>query len=275
MVIRATALTSGEQGLSAEIYPGTRLAGAAPTRLELPLQVLAPVALPEMAELVDRRAIPDPQPDVMLHVAIEQTPDGAQTRLTLTCPHLGLDREPVDPPLELDASAARALRQATAGAAADDAGVRSFGALLFDTLMPAGHPLRDHFWAIRAGSLQAQWRWSWLIVSDRDVALPWELVRPYARIQDQVEHDDFLAESFDVTQWPGGEGLTLAPELPIARIDLAALRAAAGSARPVGRCPGRRGMGGEPRAGTARAAGALYVELRPAHPSRRWTLDRR
>src|SRR5262249_20733067 len=64
--------------------------------------------------------------------------------------------------------------------------------------------------------------WTWLVVSDAQALLPWEMVCPGLRRPDTGEwwYDDFLAGRFLISHWIAREGLTLAGEAPLRRIDL-------------------------------------------------------
>jgi len=223
-------LISGEQRIHMLVYPGQRLEGLQPAELTQVMQVVPPVALPDIPELIDRRAIPDPQPNVMLYVALEEAPDGQQVRLHLTCPALGLDREPLDP-LPFTEQNLVGLRQAAVQTAVEVvntsspdalASLRAFGRGVFDRLMPPGHPLREWYWHVFALAAHSDTPWAWLVVSDERAMLPWELVCPYMLRPDTAElwHDEFLGRKFVLAHWVGRQGLTLAGEAPLGLLDL-------------------------------------------------------
>ena len=222
-------LISGEQRLRLLVYPGQRVEGLQPAELSQIVSITPPLALPDIRELIDRRAIPDPQPNVMLYAALEEATDGQQLRLHLTCPALGLDREPFDP-LPFTEQDLAGLRQAAvrmAGAAVNTSSpdalssLRAFGRGLFDRLMPPGYPLRELYWRIFALAARSDTPWSWLVVSDERAMLPWELVCPYMPRPGRAElwHDEFLGRKFVLVHWVGQQGLTLASEAPLGLLD--------------------------------------------------------
>jgi serine/threonine protein kinase len=227
--IRLRPLSAGTQAVRVLVYTGSRIAGLSPAEVVQQVQVERTRALPNIRELLDPRAIPDPQPDVFLHVALQDAPSGEQLAYHVTCPALRLDREPLGPPLSLtrrDLAGVRRLAiEAAVGAAAAAPGdglaaLRAAGGLLFDRLVPRGHPLRAFY---REAVAAARPRpWSWLFVADAEALLPWELVCPYGARPDtrEVWHDDFLGGRFLVGHWVGREGLALAAEAPRGRIDL-------------------------------------------------------
>jgi O-acetyl-ADP-ribose deacetylase (regulator of RNase III) len=223
-----TPLMSGLRTVQVEVYPGGRIQDLRPSVVSHNLRVASPVALPDIKELIDRRRIPNPQPDVMLYVALEELPDGQQTRIYLTCPMLNLDREPLEP-LMLDARALAELRrmavQTAAGAthlSPQDvlAAMRGFGAMLFEKIMPAS--LQEYYLNISQLAAESATRWSWLIISDENAILPWELVCYYGVETEtgKIWHDDFLADRFFVAHWVGQRGLRLVSEAPVGKLDL-------------------------------------------------------
>jgi tetratricopeptide (TPR) repeat protein/O-acetyl-ADP-ribose deacetylase (regulator of RNase III) len=221
-------LISGEQTVRLLAYPGGRIAGLKPVPFTIPVRVVPPLALPNIPELIDRRMIPDPQPDVMLYVALEEMHQEQQVRMHITCPALSLDREPLNP-LSLTEQDLEGIRRSATQAAVEAnnaappdvlASLNAFGAALFNQLMPPGHPMRDIYWRI---TRLADPSWSWLIVSDERAVLPWEMVCAYALTPDTGElwYDDFLGHKFVLGHWVGRQGLLLAAEAPLGRIDLA------------------------------------------------------
>lgn len=226
------ALSSGEQTIRLEVYPGAQVEGIQPLQLSQPVQVSAPEELPDIRELIDRRAIPSPQPDVMLYAALEETKTGEQQlRLHLTCPALNLDRERL-PAIALNAADLEGLRQTAAqtamqlsGSAPQDVltGLSSMGRLLFDQLAPLGHPLRELYLKIYQRAMLSQRRWSWLIISDPEAVLPWEWLCPYGWSESRKTfiYRDFLAQTFIVAHWIGRQKFTLASQAPLGRLALA------------------------------------------------------
>jgi hypothetical protein len=230
--LRLQAASSGEHQLTVAVHVGDRTGGP-PAVLSRPARVLAPVTVPSPPELVDAAAIPEPRPDVVLHVLLEQpleeSPDhdGEQVRLYLTCDALEKDRELL-PPLQLTSADLVGLREAAIEAGAGScevppadnlAALQAYGTALFRMLMPPGHPLRRRYWQIRA--LARGRLWSWLIISDERTLLPWELLCPYRLERDAPAlYDEFLADRFMVAHWVAGHGLALANEAPIGRVGL-------------------------------------------------------
>src|SRR5262249_1282383 len=68
---------------------GGQASGPPPAELTHRVSVAPPVALPDIRELIDRRAIPEPQPDGILYVSLEDAPDGQRLAYHVTCPALG------------------------------------------------------------------------------------------------------------------------------------------------------------------------------------------
>ena len=193
------------------------------------VEVDSTVVLPDIPELIDRRTIPNPQPDVMLYVALERLPEGEQVRIHATCRALGLDRRRFDEPLRLTRADVRAIRQAAARAAAtsdggspadSDRAMKAFGGVLFDLLMPNGHPLRALVREIARANDPAN-PMSWLVIADDDVGLPWDLVCPHG--YDANGHHwygEFLSRQFVFGYWIGRKGFTLAEEAPVGLLGL-------------------------------------------------------
>ena len=221
-------LLSGSRPVEVEIYPGGRVSNLGPTLIASTLTVAPPVVLPDIKELIDRRQIPHPQPDVMLYVALEETPNGQQTRMYLTCAPLELDREILDP-LPLDETAiaeltANAIESAACanGTSPSDAlaAVRAAGADLFDHLVNG--QFLEHFHQIRALAGITDRRWSWLIISDEKAILPWELVNYYGFDEKtgEIRYDEFFADQFQICHWVGQHGLRLMNSAPMGELDL-------------------------------------------------------
>jgi hypothetical protein len=218
-------LLSGSRTIEVEIYPGGRVSNLGPTLVTSSLTVAAPIALPDIQELIDRRKVPPPQPDVMLYVALEETPNGQQTRMYLTCAMLELDREILDPlPLnetdlaELTANAVESA--ACAGEASGNDAVRAIGADLYSRLING--KFEDYFHQIRVLSKTTSRKWSWLIISDEKAILPWELVNYYGLDEETqtLRYDDFLADQFQISHWVGQRGLRLMNSTPMGKLDL-------------------------------------------------------
>jgi hypothetical protein len=214
LVFQLIPLLSGDQTVRLIAYAGK---GLAPTELTLQLPVAAPVALPDVPELIDRRMIPEPHPHVILFVTLEEVPGAQQLRFHVTCPAFGWTRKSLDPPLPFTERDLDRLRQAAVQAAAEVpeaappdtlSRLRALGAALFDRIAPPRHPLRkfcgDVATQVPPGS------WSWLVISDERVVLPWELFCP----------SDFLADTFVLSHWIGRQRLRLAAEAPLGRLDL-------------------------------------------------------
>jgi GH24 family phage-related lysozyme (muramidase)/O-acetyl-ADP-ribose deacetylase (regulator of RNase III) len=219
-------LLSGFRTIEVEVYPGGRVSNLRPTIITRSVSVARPVVLPDIKELIDRRRIPHPQPDVMIYVAVEENLEGQQTRIYLTCASLQLDREPLDPlPLDekdLAELSAMAVQGASAnGASPADtlAALRAVGAMLFDRLITG--KLTDYFDTISRLAAVANRPWSWLIISDESAVLPWELVCYYGLdATGTIWYDKFLAERFVVSHWVGQRGLRLLSASPKGRLDL-------------------------------------------------------
>jgi formylglycine-generating enzyme required for sulfatase activity len=215
---------SGDQTVTAEVYASGRVADVEPALVSRTLTVAPPVALPNIPEMVDRRAIPDPLPDVILYVTLDEAPwlsGGQQLRMFLTCPGLGLDPWRTETPLTLTEQDLAGMRQAaiaatvqTTDVAPEDgwAALQAFGAMLFDQLVPRGHALREYFLT----ATQLPGLRSCLVISDERTFLPWELVVPYG----QGIPAEFLAQTFILSHWVLRQGLRLAREAPLDQLDL-------------------------------------------------------
>jgi WD40 repeat protein len=232
VTFRLTPLASGRREVRILACPGRRVEGVEPAELRHPVEVVAPAAGVRVRELIDRRAVPDPPPDVLLYAAREETRDGERLAYHVSCPALGLHGERLEPPLPLTSRDAAGLRRAAVLAACDAAGasppdardaLRAFGGFLFDRLVPPGHPLRKLYWEVYPRAGVSDRPWSWLVLSDAEVLLPWEMVCPYLVRPDtgEVWHDAFLAEKFVLAHGVGRRGLSLPAEAPLARLDLA------------------------------------------------------
>jgi serine/threonine protein kinase/O-acetyl-ADP-ribose deacetylase (regulator of RNase III) len=218
-------LLSGEHSIEVEVYPGGRVSNLRPTLLSYDISVAPIVGLPNIKELIDRREVPYPQPDVMLYVALEESDNREQVRLYLTCAALQLDRVILDP-LDLNQRDIAELRAAIVETAATANGLsaadslallRSLGATLFDRLVTG--TFFDYFEKIC--NLAAQRSWSWLIISDEQALLPWDLLCGYADDPPgTIQYDDFLADKFEVAYWVGQRGLRLMNTVPMGGLDL-------------------------------------------------------
>jgi O-acetyl-ADP-ribose deacetylase (regulator of RNase III) len=220
-------LIDGDQRVTIMAYSGVRVEGLQPAELIIPIPVAAAAVLPPIPELIERGAIPEPQPDIMLYVALEGVPSDRHVQIYVTCPALGKDRKRLDPALPLTEKSAAEIRRAAIRAAADAgyasppdaaAALRAFGAALFDLLLPHGHALRKLYF----GELRRLFGASLLIVSDEDVVLPWEMACAYYVEEKRpgTQFDDFWGRKFVVTHWVGRKGRPLAGEAPLGQIDL-------------------------------------------------------
>lgn len=219
-------LTSGEQTIYLSVYSGGRLANLTPVMLTKTLQINALRVLPNIRELIDRRAIPDPQPDIILHVTLEEA-DDQRLGLYLTCSKLGLDREPLEA-LLLSSQALEGLREsvihlaAIANASPTDtlATLQAIGSTLFDQLIPDGHEFRNYYWQLLNLAGISQRPLSWLIISDPRVVLPWELVCAHGQSETGKIWHDFLVQRFILAHWIGYQGLKLASEAPLSELGI-------------------------------------------------------
>ena len=112
------AVASGEQTVRLLLYPGGRVSGLKPAVLSQSFEVQAPTVLPNIPELIERDAIPSPQPDILLFVTLAETDKHQMLQLYLTCAALGYDRTALEP-LELTKADIVALQQAALEVAAD------------------------------------------------------------------------------------------------------------------------------------------------------------
>jgi O-acetyl-ADP-ribose deacetylase (regulator of RNase III) len=223
--LRLLALTSGTHTIRVTANArGGRTAGTEAV-LTCPVTVEPPLLLPDIPELIDRRTIPSPQPDVVLYVATEPTARSERLRIHLTCAALGMDRRRIDAVLPLDTADAAGIRLAAADAAADldsssppdaRAALLAFGATLYDVLVPRGHELRAIFARLLALPTRGDRPLSWLVVSDEAAALPWELVCPHGYTADATHwYDEPLATRFAVAHWISGRGFEMPNEAPV------------------------------------------------------------
>lgn len=219
-------LIDGDQKVTIAAYSGVRLEGLRPAELVIPISVARADVLPPIPELIEPRAIPEPQPDIVLYVALEGSPSKRHVQIYVTCPALGKERQRLDP-LPLTGKNAEEVRLAAIRAAAGagvaslpdaTAALHAFGATLFDLLLPRGHVLRELYFKGLRRLLGA----SLLIVSDEDVVLPWEMVCAYYFEENRpgMQFDDFWGRQFVVTHWVGRKGRPLASEAPLGQIDL-------------------------------------------------------
>ncbi len=116
-------LLSGPRTVEIELYPGGHVSNLGPAIVTRAFSVASPIVLPDIKELIDRRQIPNPQPDVMLYVALQETPTHQQTQIYLTCAALQLDREPLEPALPLNESDIAELRRFAVESAAKASGL--------------------------------------------------------------------------------------------------------------------------------------------------------
>jgi hypothetical protein len=227
-------LISGDRTINLSVYPGGRLPNLSPVKLQKVLRINRPRVLPNIPELIDRRAIPAPEPDVILHVTLEEVLQeekviGLQrVGLYLTCPALSCDRQPLEP-LHFTANELETLRQSAIQAAAVANGspvdvltsLQAIGATLFDRLMPPGHLLRNYYYELFKLT-DSDTAISWLIVSEAKAVLPWELVCAYGYDRERGKnwYDEFLAQKFILAHWVGYQGLKLANEAPLLKLGL-------------------------------------------------------
>ncbi len=234
LTLNLTPLVSGDCTINLSVYPGGRLPNLSPEKLPIEVRVNTPIVLPNIPELIDRRAIPEPEPDVILHVTIEEVLKEEQLTglqrvgLYLTCGALSCDRQPLEP-LHFTANELEKLRQSAIQAAAVANGspvdvlisLQAIGATLFDRLMPLEHPLRNYYWELFKLA-NSNTPLTWLIVSEAKAVLPWELVCAYDYNQETGKnwYDEFLAQKFILAHWVGYQGLKLANEAPLLELGL-------------------------------------------------------
>ena len=234
LTLNLTPLISGDHTISLSVYPGGRLPNLKPEKLLIKVRVNTPIVLPNIPELIDRQAIPAPEPDIILHVALEEVLNKEQSTglqrvgLYFTCLALSCDRKPLDP-LYFTANDLERLRQSVIQAAAVANGspvdvltsLRAIGVTLYDRLMPREHSLREHYREIfKLTNSDAPL--SWLIVSEAKAVLPWELVCAYYYNPETEKnwYDEFLAQKFILAHWVGYQGLKLANEAPLLELGL-------------------------------------------------------
>src|SRR5439155_774623 len=88
--------------------PSARPPPRSPPALSLGLHVRRPVSLPDVPHALE--AVPEPRPDVVLHVALDEASAGARLALHLDAPEAGARRRRLDP-LPLGRRDLAALRQ--------------------------------------------------------------------------------------------------------------------------------------------------------------------
>lgn len=196
------ALSSGEHKLTLLAQPGE---GVTAAKLSLDLSVRRPTRLPEPPELLD---VPEPRPDIVLRVALQETPEGARLAMHLDADDAGACEQLVP----LDRRDLAALRQLAIE--------RRNGDLLFDRLLPPGNPLRELFTGKLVWLSSARRIASLLIVSDAECLLPWELLRFRVGLPDGACYGDYLAGHFALSHWVSGCGLPLSVEAPRKRLAL-------------------------------------------------------
>jgi serine/threonine protein kinase len=221
--IRLLPLLSGEQTVRVLVHAGGGVDRSRPAELVKTAQVASANNLESgtwtarvVRELIDRREVPDPQPDVLLHVTREQTAEGSQLRYHLTCSALGLDGERLDPPLPLSDRDFSGLRRVAAAMATGLVWDSSkLGGPLFHKVLPATHRLRELLGRILERAAEKE-PLSWLVVSDAEALLPWEMVSLWGG------EDEFLGDNFALGHWVGRRGLNLRAEAPLGLVALTA-----------------------------------------------------
>lgn len=239
--VRFRPVLAGAMALEVRVHAGREVEGAEPAALPLPLRVAPAAILPDIREILDQRQVPPPLPDVLLYTALEavpvtaQTPEGVQLRLYLSGPLAGTDENEIVrlPPLALTSGDVMAINAAAAAAAQEtqaDAGgdlrpVRRLGMALYDLLMPPGEDtaanrppdLRTIYWRLAWLARRTGRTPTWLVISDPQAVLPWELVRPYS---DTGKEEDFLAAQFTLCHWIGRSQLQLEAMAPVRKLEL-------------------------------------------------------
>ena len=235
LTLHLTPLTSGDRIISLSVYPGGRLPNLSPVKLQKALRVNRPRVLPNIPELIDRRAIPAPEPDIILHITLEEVLNPKKSTglqrigLYLTCAALSCDRQPLDF-LEFTADDLEGLRQFAVQAAAVANGspvdvlrsLQRIGVTLFDQLMPPDSQLREYYSELFDLANISPSPLSWLIVSEAQAVLPWELICAYYYNPETEKnwYDEFLAQKFIVAHWVGYQGIKLANEAPLLKLGL-------------------------------------------------------
>jgi len=228
--LRLLALTSGTHTIRVTANARGARTAANEAVVTCTVAVEPPILLPDIPELIDRRTIPSPQPDVVLYVATEPTARTERLRVHLTCAALGLDRRRIEPVLPLDADDAAAIRVAAASAAGDLDGsaprdardaLLAFGGMLYDVLVPPGHEIRSVFARLLALPARSDRPLSWLVVSDEAAVLPWELVCPHGFTSDAAHwYDEPLASRFAVAHWISRRGFEMPNDAPVGPLGL-------------------------------------------------------
>ena len=223
--LRLLALASGTHTVRVTVNARGALTAGTDAVVTCPVTVEATFLLPDIPELIDRRAIPAPQPDVVLYVATEPTARSQRLRLHITCPALGYDRRRIEQVLHLDSADTVAIRIAAAEVAAEldpssppdaRAAILGFGAMLYDVLAPPGHELRAIMGRLLALPPRGDRPVTWLVVSDEAAALPWELVVPHGYSADATHwYDECLATRFVIAHWISRRGFEMPNEAPV------------------------------------------------------------
>ncbi len=230
--LQMTPLISGDYNIYISVYPGGKLPNLNPVKLKKEIHINKLRVLPNMRELLDRRAIPDPQPQIIIHATLEDVSGEQTTRqqkvgLYLTCAALKLDREFVEY-LQFNANELERLRQfiiqqlvVANGSPADNlATLRAIGEMLFDKLIPPESRFREYFWQLIFLANTSSTPLSLLIVSEPKAILPWELVCVSYPLERGEICYEFLGEKFILGHWVGSQGLKLENEAPLGELSL-------------------------------------------------------
>jgi hypothetical protein len=221
---QAMPVLSGRQRVSVRVYAGSGGMGGDGIPLSTELVATVPATLDRIPELFDRRQIPDPQPDVLIYVALEETRLGTQVALYLVGHPSAAQRWQEVGRLTLDAADLAGVRQAAVIAATESqvlpptdvaVSLRAFGVGLYDLLVPEGSSLRALYREVADLAGSSQRPLTWLFIADEQALLPWELVLPYT----EQHAEDFLGATFIVAHWVGRQDLVLAGEAPLGKVD--------------------------------------------------------
>jgi hypothetical protein len=207
-------IASGEHTVTVDVYPGGGVSDVDPVRLTQTIQVRAPIALPNIRELIDQRKIPSPQADLILYVTLEETelPGKRRVRYYLTCPELRLDRQPIERAIVVGDGDLTAIRQAAVQSvssltqvarAASSKGLRALGEAFLYHLVPS--ELTELLQKLPRRKPRTL-----LVISDERAVLPWELVCV----------NEALSSAFILSQWILGQGLSPSPEVPLGQVCL-------------------------------------------------------
>jgi O-acetyl-ADP-ribose deacetylase (regulator of RNase III) len=223
--LRLLALASGTHAIRVTVTARGALDVGTEVVVSCPITVEPPILLPDIPELIDRRTIPSPQPDVLLYVATEPTARSDRLRIHLTCNALGYERHRLEELLPLTSDDTSAIRFAAAEMAAETdassppdarAAILAFGAMLYDVLMPPNHELRTIFGRLLGLPPRGDWPITWLVISDEAAALPWELVCPHGFAADATHwYDECLATRFVIAHWISRRGFEMPNEAPL------------------------------------------------------------